>query len=146
MVNPLTAEFFWQQFIHFHLTWVCWLPVLQDSTSCHQTYNYSGHDRLHMVNHLSSHKTTHTRRHRPHNLVEPPNLMGFTRFASTACSHKVYSWGAAVRGLPPKLTNWCSLCPCRSHTSAAMGVRSGAPLNPAARGGHHPRAPPMCTF
>ena len=63
-----------------------------------------GHDRLHPVNRLLSRETMPTREHRPLNLAEPPNLIGFTRFASTAYSHKVHSWGAAVRGrwLPPK--------------------------------------------
>ena len=41
VIKPLTAEFSWRQFIHFYLSWVCWLPVLQDFTCCHQTYNYS---------------------------------------------------------------------------------------------------------
>ena len=135
-VNPLTAELLWWWFIHFHLTWVCWQPVLQDFTCCHQTYNNSRpHDRLHPVNCLSPRKTTPTRRHCLLYLAESPNLMGFTRFASTACSHKVHSWDAAVRGrwLPPKLTNWCRIRPRRSHTSTMMSARGCALSNPAAR-------------
>ena len=74
--------------------------------------------------------------------------MGFTRFASTACSHKVHSWGAAVRGhwFSSEVTNWHSLCSCRSHTSAATAARSCTPSNPAVRGGHPPRAPPFVSF
>ena len=92
-------------------------------------------------------ETTPTRGHRPLSLAEPPNLKGFIMFATTACSHKIHSWGAAVHGcwLSPKLTNWCSLCPCRSHTSATTRVKGCAPSNPAARG-DTPHTPPCVCF
>ena len=91
------------------------LSVLQDFTCCHQTYKYSrpwstqpGEPPFVSWNHA--------------HLGEPPNLMGFTRFVTATCSHKIHSRGAAVCGrwLSPKLTNWCSLRPCRSHTSTTM--------------------------
>ena len=71
-------------------------------------------------------EATPTQEHCPLILAEAPNLIGFTRFAITTCSHKVHSWGAAVCGHwpSPKVTNWCSLCPCRSHTSAALKARA----------------------
>ena len=95
------------------------------------TYNYSrpwsappGEQPLVMWNHAHSEAPS------PHS-GWTTNLMGFTRFAITACSHKVHSWGAAVRGHWPssKVTNWCSLCPCRSHTSTTMKVRGCAHSN-----------------
>ena len=107
----------------------------KDFTCCHKTYNHSrswsvqpGEPPLVMQNHAHSGA-------RPLILAEPPNLMGFTRFAITACSHKLHSWGAAVCGYwpSPKVTNWCSLHPCSSHTSTTMKVRSYAPSNPATR-------------
>ena len=110
----------------------------------HQTYSFSrpwsappGEPPLVMQIHTHS-------GHRPLILVEPPRFtrFGFTRFAITACSHKVHSWGAAVRGRWPssKVTNWCSLCPCRSHTSTMMKARGCAPSNSATRGDT-----PLCT-
>ena len=143
MLNPLTAEFLWQRFTHFYLTWFCWQPVLHNFSCCHQTYNYSrppwsappGKPPLVTWNHAHSGAP-------PLILDEPPN---FTRFAITAwpCSHKVHSWGVAVRGHwpPSKVTNLCILCPCRSHTSTTMKVRGCAPSNPAERG-TPPCAPP----
>ena len=89
------------------------------------------------MNRLLSRETMPTQGHHLFNLADPPNLIGFTRFATTACSHKVHSWGAAVheRWLPPELANWCSLFPHRSHTSATIRARGCASLYPAARGG-----------
>ena len=124
--------------------------MLQDFTCCHQTYNNSRpHDRLHPVNCLSPRKTTPTRGHCLLYLAESPNLMGFTMFASTACSHKVHSWDAAVRGrwLPPKLTNWCSLRPRRSHIYKHYDeCEELCPFEPCHEEGHPPCAPPVCTF
>ena len=90
------------------------------------------------------HETTPTPGHCLLILAEPPNLMGSTRFAITACAHKVHSWDAAVHGRwpPPKVANWCSLCTHRSHTSVMMKARNCTPSNPATRGWHplvHPR-------
>ena len=142
-LNPLTAEFSWRRFIHFHLTWVCWLSVLQDFTCCHQTYNYyrpwsapPGEPPFVLQNHA-------------HSGTPPPQTGWTTQFKEVyqVWSHKVHSWGAAVHGrwLSPKLTNWCSLRPCRSHTSTMMRARGSAPSNPAARG-TPPRAPPCVHF
>ena len=107
-----------------------------------------GHDQLHPVNCLLFYKTTPTQEHGLLNLAEPPNLMGLTRFASTACLHKVHSWGAAVPGhwFSPKLTNWCSLWPRRSHTHYDER-QEAAPLWTLPWEGDTPfMHPPVCTF
>ena len=134
LFNPLTAKF---------LRWFT-ISTLPDSVgylcprispAATKPTTILGHGQFNLVNHLWLCKTTPTQGHRPLILAEPPNLMGFTRFAITACSHKLHSWGAAVCGYwpSPKVTNWCSLHPCRSHTSTTMKVRSYAPSNPATR-------------
>ena len=80
-----------------------------------------------------------TQEHRPLILAEPPNLMAFTRFAITACPQST-QLGAAVCGRWPqsKVTNWCSLCPHRSHTSTMMKV------NPTVREGTPSSCTPSC--
>ena len=138
LFNPLTAKF---------LRWFT-ISTLPDSVgylcprispAATKPTTILGHGQFHPVNHLWLCKATPTQGHRPLILAEPPNLMGFTRFAITACSHKLHSWGAAVCGYwpSPKVTNWCSLHPCRSHTSTTMKVRSYAASNPATRRDTH---------
>ena len=56
------------------------------------------HGWLQPINHLWLREASFTQEHRPLILAEPPNLIEFTRFAITAYSHKVHSWGAAVCG------------------------------------------------
>ena len=93
-----------------------------------------GHDQLHPVNHLWLHKTTSTQGHRPSIWLNHPILMGFNRFASTACSHKVHRWSAAVPGrwLLSKATNWCSYAHAEV-TSSTIKARGCTPSNPATK-------------
>ena len=62
--------------------------------------------------------------------------MLFTRYESSACSHKVHTWGAVVPWHSPKFTNLCSSHPHRSHTNATMMVQVCAPSNSTARREH----------
>ena len=96
------------------------------------------HGWLHPVNHLWLREITPTQEHHHPQSGWTTQFKGVTRFASTACSHKVHSWAAAVPGCWPssKVTSWCSLCPCRSQTSTTMKAGGCAPLNPATRRGH----------
>ena len=201
-VNPLTDKFLWRRFTNFYLTWFCWLPVLQDFTCCHQTYNYS---RLWLAR---PHEQPLVTWNHAHSGALPPNSGWATQFngvyqvcnhcmrtqsTQLGCScawalastqsrklvqfmhtqkpHKCYDEGeelhpfkpchermappcappcvhfsagvtpkncTAVHGHwpPPKVTNWCSLCIHRSHTSATIKAASCTPSNPATRGWH----------
>ena len=92
------------------------------------------------MNRLLSRETTPTRRHRPLNLAELPNLLGFTRFASTACSHKVHSWGAACVAVSFHPNSQIgAVYACAEAIQVGKGL---CPFEPCREGGTPPRAPP----
>ena len=145
-LNPLTAEFLWRRFTHFHLTWVCWLAVLQDFTCCHQTYNYSRPwsappGELPFIS-----------RNHAHSGAPPPQsglttqFNGFTRFASTACSHKSTQPGCSCAWVlaSAQAHKLVQSMPMQKPYKHCDGARGCAPSNPAMRGDTPSCTPPPC--
>ena len=129
------------------LTFTCTLPdsvgylCSRISPATTKPTTILGHGRLHTANCLWLRKTMPTQEHRPLILAEPPNLMGFTRFAIIACSHKVHSWGVAVRGRwpPSKLVQFMPTQKPHKHYNEGEELCSFKPCRE--RG-----APPSCTL
>ena len=74
--------------------------------------------------------------HCPLTLAEPAPNWGL----QSLHAHTKYTAGVqlcmGVGRHASKVTNWCSLCPCRSHTSTTMKPRGCTPSNPAMKGKH----------
>ena len=131
-----TAEFSWWRFIHSHLN-------LPDSVgylcSRMSPENYSRPWSTPTSEPPFISQIMPTQRHRPPQSA--PNLMGF---ATTACSHKVHSWGVAV-GYHTNSQIDTVYAP--AETTQVLQWRwEAAPLRTMPQGGTPSRVPPICTF